>query len=98
MWGHAIRLVDSALAVELEYVGSLCHGRNLIRCWVRDQLINFAEYRLGPRVYSMGQVPLKLFDAAPPLVLPRLSGGFSATFFLQCLIAIGCHTLRLSVD
>lgn len=25
-------------------------------------------------------------------------GGFSATFFVQCLIAIGCHTLRLSED
>ncbi len=22
-------------------------------------------------------------------------GGFSATFFVQCLIAIGCHTLHL---
>ena len=22
-------------------------------------------------------------------------GGFTATFFVQCLIAIGCHTLRL---
>jgi hypothetical protein len=22
-------------------------------------------------------------------------GGFTAVFFLQCLVAIGCHTLRL---
>ena len=22
-------------------------------------------------------------------------GGFTASFFLQCLVAIGCHTLRL---
>ena len=22
-------------------------------------------------------------------------GGFTATFFVQCLLAIGCHTLRL---
>jgi hypothetical protein len=22
-------------------------------------------------------------------------GGFTATFFIQCLLAVGCHTLRL---
>ena len=22
-------------------------------------------------------------------------GGFTATFFVQCLLAVGCHTLRL---
>lgn len=25
-------------------------------------------------------------------------GGFSAAFFLQCLAAIGCHTIRLDDD
>lgn len=25
-------------------------------------------------------------------------GGFTAVFFLQCLIAVGCNTLRLEVD
>ncbi len=25
-------------------------------------------------------------------------GGFSAVFFVQCLLAIGCHTLRLESD
>ena len=52
---------------------------------------NISYQQLSERLGEMG------IHETEKNIRQKLSrGGFSATFFVQCLIAAGCHTLHLS--
>lgn len=64
-------------------------AKGLLRAELKRRDLNYVD--LAERLTAMGTK-----ETAPNLSNKIARGGFTAGFFVQCLEAIGCHTLRLS--
>lgn len=66
-------------------------AKNLLKAELKRKGVGYRE--LGEKLTAMG-IP----ETERNLANKISRGGFTAAFFLQCLSAIGCHTLRLESD
>ena len=64
-------------------------AKGILRAEIKRRGLNYGD--LAEKLTEMGTK-----ESAANLSNKIARGGFTAGFFIQCLEAIGCHTLRLS--
>ena len=63
-------------------------AKGLLRAEIKRRNLNYEDLSKNLEAMGVKETPRNLSN--------KISrGGFSAAFFIQCLEAIGCHTLRL---
>ena len=67
------------------------HAQGLLKAELKKRHVTYKE--LAEKLKDFG-----VEESAPNIANKISRGGFSAVFFLQCLAAIGCTTLRIEAD
>ncbi len=62
--------------------------KNLLKAELKRRGVSYKQ--LAERLEAMG-----IHETERNINNKISRGGFTATFFIQCLVAIGCHTLHL---
>lgn len=63
-------------------------AKGILRAELKRRDLNYVD--LAERLTAMGTK-----ESATNLSNKIARGGFTAGFFIQCMMAIGCHTLRI---